>query len=144
MGQNVATSAIINAHVALAGTSRLEIGVRSFVNEGTYFDLAAPTTIGNDCAVGYQVMFVTATHAPGRSSRRAGPPEARPISVGDGTWIGARATILPGVTIGTGCIIAAGSVVTKDCEPNTLYGGVPARRIRALRDDHGNGIEVDE
>ena len=48
----------------------------------------------------------------------------------DGCWIGARAVILPGVTIGEGTIIGAGSVVTKDCEPGAVYVGVPARRVR--------------
>ncbi|WP_335644172.1 acyltransferase [Arthrobacter crystallopoietes] len=46
-------------------------------------------------------------------------------------WIGARATILPGVTIGPGAIIAAGAVVTKDCEPHTLYAGNPAKPVKS-------------
>lgn len=53
-------------------------------------------------------------------------------TVGDGCWIGANATILPGVTVAPGCVIAAGAVVTKDTEPDGLYAGVPARRVRDL------------
>ena len=49
-----------------------------------------------------------------------------------GTWIGANAIVLPGVRIGEGCVIAAGSVVVNDCEDNSLYAGVPARFIRKL------------
>jgi maltose O-acetyltransferase len=52
--------------------------------------------------------------------------------VGDGSWIGANVTILPGVTIGKDCVIGAGAVVTSDCAPNTVYAGVPARPIRML------------
>jgi maltose O-acetyltransferase len=52
------------------------------------------------------------------------------VRIGDRCWIGARATILPGVSIGDGTVVAAGAVVTKDCEPDALYAGVPARRLR--------------
>lgn len=54
------------------------------------------------------------------------------IIVESGCWIGANVTILPGVTIGHGCIVGAGSLVTKDCMPNGLYVGSPAKRIRDL------------
>lgn len=54
------------------------------------------------------------------------------ITVGDGCWIGTNVTILPGVNIRNGCVIGAGSLVTKDCEPNGLYVGVPAKRIKEL------------
>jgi maltose O-acetyltransferase len=47
-------------------------------------------------------------------------------------WMGARVTVLPGVTVGDGCVIAAGAVVTKDCEPGGVYAGLPARRIRSV------------
>lgn len=135
LGADVSTSALINGHVSIAGRAPLVIGPRTFVNEGTYFDLAAATEIGSDCAIGYDVMFITATHRPGTSVRRAGPVDVRPISVGNGTWIGARATILPGVKIGGGCITAAGAVVTQDCQPHTLYAGVPARAVKDLAHD---------
>lgn len=57
-------------------------------------------------------------------------PVAGQVSIGDSCWLGARATILPGVTIGEGTIIGAGAVVTEDCKPGAVYAGVPARRIR--------------
>ena len=52
--------------------------------------------------------------------------------IGDGCWIGARALLLPGTTVGSGSVVAAGAVVRGACEPNSLYAGVPAARIRAL------------
>jgi maltose O-acetyltransferase len=55
-----------------------------------------------------------------------------PVTIEDGCWIGANATVLPGVRIAGGTVIAAGAVVTRDCEPNSLYAGVPATRIKAL------------
>lgn len=59
---------------------------------------------------------------------------ALPIRIEADCWIGARATILPGVTIGRGATVAAGAVVIKDVEAETLVGGVPARFIRSLKD----------
>ncbi|WP_060664555.1 DapH/DapD/GlmU-related protein [Bacillus sp. CHD6a] len=80
-----------------------------------------------------EVLFCTSTHEFGTCERRAGKPYGKPIKIGNGCWVGARVTILPGVTIGDGCIIAAGSVVTKDCESNSLYSGVPAKRVKGLQ-----------
>lgn len=54
------------------------------------------------------------------------------ITVGNDTWLGAGAILLPGVTVGSGCVIGAGAVVVKDCPPNTVWAGVPARQIREL------------
>lgn len=111
----------------------IKIGSGSFVNRGCFFDIAIE--IGNNCDVGYEVMFCSSTHKIGSKERRAGEGIGKPIKIGDGCWIGARSTILPGVTVGEGCIIAAGSVVNKDCEPNGIYAGVPARRVKDLDDN---------
>jgi acetyltransferase-like isoleucine patch superfamily enzyme len=82
--------------------------------------------------VGARVLFLTSGHEIGPSERRAGPVHSSPITVEDGCWIGAGSILLPGVTIGRGSIVAAGSVVTKDVAPDTLVGGIPARPIREL------------
>lgn len=110
------------------------IGEGSYINYGVYFDDNAPVTLGRNVAVGPNTMFVTASHTIGPSEHRImGEGDAMgPITVGDGTWIGARVTVLPNVTIGKGCVIAAGAVVTRDCEDDGLYMGVPARRVRDL------------
>lgn len=55
-----------------------------------------------------------------------------PVKIGDKVWIGADVTILPGVSIGTGAIIAAGTVVTKDVAPGMIVGGIPARVINKI------------
>ena len=56
----------------------------------------------------------------------------QPVVIGDDVWIGANAVILPGVTIGRHCVVAAGAVVTKDVPDNTVVGGVPAKIIKKL------------
>lgn len=114
------------------GRPQITIGKNSFVNYGCYFDTSAPIEIGQGCAIGPEVMFCSTSHEIGSQTRRAGTSVYAPIKVEDGVWIGTRATILPGVIIGRGVVIAAGSVVTKNCEPNCLYAGVPARKVREL------------
>lgn len=108
------------------------IGDDTFVNQRCL--IRPNTTLGKNVSVGPDVMFMTDTHKIGPSSKRTGENIYPPIIVGDGCWIGARSTILGNVTIGHGTIIAAGSLVNKDCLPNAVYGGVPARLIRQLED----------
>lgn len=118
--------------VGFRGT-RFSIGDRSWINQGVYVDCEyEDVVIGANVGVGMGVMFVTSTHQMGRPERRAGDLQFKPVKVEDGVWIGARAVILPGCTIGQGCVIAAMAVVTKSCEPNGLYAGVPAIRIKNL------------
>lgn len=114
------------------GSTRVTIGRNTFVNRGVLFNTAAPIVLGSNVDVGMNVVFITGSHAIGTSVRRAGEHEARPIEVGDGAWIGAGVVLLPGVTIGRGAIVAAGAVVTDDCDADSLYAGVPARIVKAL------------
>lgn len=113
-------------------TSNLIIGHKTFINNACFIENNAKVTIGDSCNIAMDVLIGSDTHEIGKKEKRAGKTASLPISIGNGTWIGARATILAGVTIGEGCIIAAGSVVTKDCEPNGVYAGVPATRKKDL------------
>lgn len=112
------------------GDNRITIGAKTFVNTGCFFDTLAPISIGERCHLAPQVMVLTSAHTPDESHALI----ALPVKIEDGCWIGARATVLPGVTIGEGCIIAAGAVVSHDCDRRGLYAGVPARRVRELDD----------
>lgn len=111
---------------------RISIGKSCWFNVGCTFDASATISIGDRVAVGQQVLILTHTHMLGDSTQRAGPLEAKPVHIEDGAWLGARCTILPGVTIHKGAVVAAGAVVVDDVSPNTLVGGVPARVLRAL------------
>jgi maltose O-acetyltransferase len=121
----------LSPHLAFK-TSKIDIGDDVYMNEGCFFDNMERVTLGDRIYVGPEVMFGTTSHEIGGSACRAGPGRAAPVIVGSGCWIGARAILLPGVTVGEGCVVAAGAVVTKDCLPNGLYAGVPARRVRDL------------
>jgi maltose O-acetyltransferase len=122
----------LRAGFAIDGGDDLTIGDGTWINTACYFDCTAPIAIGANCNIAMGVMFCTSTHVPGDEARRAGPSTSAPIVVGDGCWIGARATLLPGVAIAPGCVVAAGAVVTRDTEPHRLYGGVPARPLGDL------------
>lgn len=114
------------------GNAPVRIGKGTLLNQRCLFTRADDIVIGENCAIAFEVMFLTVSHRMGGSFKRAEENVTGKIQVGNGCWIGARAIILPGVHIKDGCVIAAGAVVTKDCEPNGLYAGVPARRIKDL------------
>jgi maltose O-acetyltransferase len=103
-------------------------------NIDCHFDGSAALTFGDYVTVGAGARFVTGTHPIGLAYRRRGWEEKpNPIKVGDGAWIGCGAIIQADVA--AGCIIAAGAIVTKPTEPNGLYAGAPARRIRDLGEE---------
>lgn len=108
---------------------RLSIGAHTVVNINCFFDLNDTITIGDHIGVGHEVMILTTTHRMGPPERRNGPTYTAPVRIEDGAWIGARTTILPGVTVGRGAVVAAGAVVVRDVAPNTMVGGVPAKVI---------------
>lgn len=114
------------------GGKDIRMGVGTFVNRGVLFDGTAPITLGRQVGIGHGAKLITSTHEIGPSGGRVGRIHHRPITIDDGSWIGAGAIVLPGVTIGRGCIVGAGAVVTRDCEPDGLYVGNPARRVRDL------------
>ncbi|WP_415976055.1 acyltransferase [Rhodococcus sp. 077-4] len=136
-GHDIHSTALINAGVFLGAWHGLTVLERAFINYGCFFDLGSDVTIGKDTRIGYESMFVTCGHEIGDEFDRAGGSINSPIVIGAGCWIGARVTVLPGVTIGDGCVIASGSVVTKDCEANGFYAGVPAEHKRCLPTELG-------
>jgi len=114
---------------------RLKVGTGCWLNAPLFADLTGEITIGDGVTVGHHVILVTAIHEKGTSSQRAGPTRSAPIVIGDGAWIGAAATVLPGVIIGPGAIVGAGSVVTRNIPADTLAVGNPARIVRRLEED---------
>ncbi len=86
------------------------------------------------CFIGPNLGCYTATHALDVERRNAGIEKALPITIGDNCWLGGDVKILPGVTIGEGSVIGAGSVVTKDVPPHVVAAGNPCRVLRSLRD----------
>ncbi len=106
----------------------ITIGKRVFINMGCKFQDQGGITIGDDTLIGHNVVLATLNHDFDPAKRADIMP--KPIRIGTQVWIGSNATVLPGVSIGDGAIIAAGAVVTKNVPANAIAGGVPAKIIR--------------
>ena len=112
----------------LSGWGRLRIGDRVFLNSGTVLIAVEEIVVGDDVAMANEVLVVD-SNSHGVEGR---PHVQAPIRIGDGTWLGNRAMVLPGVTIGKRVLVAAGAVVTRDVPDDVLVAGNPARVVRAL------------
>ena len=110
---------------------RLTVGAHCGFNKGTVFDLAAPITIGDYVDVGHDVMFLTSSAGVGLGNGDL--HEAKPIVIGNGVWLGARTTIMPGVTVGAGSVIGAGVTVDEDVPENMLLSGAKPISIARWR-----------
>lgn len=133
-GVQVADGGAVNGGTRFLGRGRVAVGVQTWIGPNCrfYTHTDASISIGDRCDIAPEVSFVTGSHEFGSSERRAGAGCAKPIHVGNGCWIGTRVTILGGVRVEEGSVVAAGAVVTKDVPENSLVGGVPARLIRRL------------
>lgn len=137
-GFQIGHGSVVSGMPALSGGGniyrRFTVGSMSWINVGCFFDLNDTIQIGDHVGIGQEVMILTTSHEIGPAPRRNGPLTMAPVVVGNGVWIGARSLILPGVTVGDGAIVAAGSVVHRDVPANTLVGGVPARAVKTYDD----------
>jgi len=106
----------------------LEIGNNVFINYGSSLVASDRVTIGNDCLIGTHVMVMDCDFH--RVEDKAWDTTGVPVVLEDRVWLGNRAIVLKGVTIGHDAVIGAGSVVTRDVPPRTVVAGSPARAIR--------------
>jgi maltose O-acetyltransferase len=131
---------VVGARARIATGARvydryLEIGDETWVGIETCIVScpAGPVRIGARVDIAPMCIIDSGTHEMGSELRRAGRGTGKPISIGDGCWIGMRSAILPGATIGTGCVVGAGTVVTAGVYPaNSLIVGVPGKVVRTL------------
>jgi acetyltransferase-like isoleucine patch superfamily enzyme len=115
----------------------LIIGDNTGIGHACSLVVGKKIVIGRHCRIAGQVsIFDSPGHASDPVARMAGSPpkdeDVRPVIIEDNVWIGERATIMPGVTIGQGSIVAVGAVVMTDVPPNTMVAGNPARQFRKL------------
>ncbi|MGE5633495.1 MAG: 2,3,4,5-tetrahydropyridine-2,6-dicarboxylate N-acetyltransferase [Caulobacteraceae bacterium] len=112
------------------------INIGSEIGENTMIDmnavLGARATVGNNCHIGAGSVLAGVLE----------PPSANPVIIEDNVLIGANAVVLEGVRVGKGAVVAAGSVVTKDVEPETVVAGIPARPIKSVRDLSGDKNKI--
>lgn len=107
----------------------VRVGRNTLINRNCTLDARSPLSIGANVSISPEVMILAGTHDV--NDPEFAPSEVGPwaVTIEDHVWIGARATIMPGVTVGRGAVVAAGSVVTRDVAPLAIVGGVPAKAI---------------
>lgn len=108
----------------------LKIGSNVFINHACSFLDMGGITIEDNVLIGPKVNLLTENHPLDPEKRRS--MFCKPILIKRNAWIGAAATILPGVTIGENAVVAAGAVVSKDVADNTVVGGVPAKLLKTI------------
>ena len=128
-------NADIRDNVMISQPNNLLFGKNVLINCNSSFVFGAGDSsivLGDNVQIGPSCVFTTISHDYSDPIKRAGTITYKNIIVGRGSWICSSCTILPGVTIGKGCVIAAGSVVNKNIPDNQLWGGVPAHFIKEL------------
>lgn len=114
------------------GGDRVRFGRRIMINFDCIFQSAGGIEIGDDVLIGSGVKIYTPNHPIDPEERTTGKVIYNPVKIGNKAWIGGRAIILPGVEIGEGATIGAGSVVTRSVPPRCVVVGNPARIIKRL------------
>ena len=123
----------ICSSVTFLGAGGFSIGDRTWVGHQSLIVSACFIQIGDDVDIGPRVYIGTGTHElDAVGARSGGKGVTKPIIIGDGVWLGAGCSILPGVKIGEKAVIAAGAIVTADVPARSVVGGVPAKKIRDL------------
>ena len=111
-----------------------DVTIGDYTRIGIHCTVIGPVCIGNHVNLAQGITVTALNHIFKDSSRRIDEQgvSTKPVVIGDDVWIGANAVILPGVTIGSHCVVAAGAVVTKDVPNHTLVGGIPAKVIKNI------------
>lgn len=108
----------------------IHIGRHVFINTGCTMQDQGGVYIGDGALIGHHATLVTLNHD--LDPEKRGNLHPAPIHIGKRAWLGANVTVLPGVSIGDGAVIAAGAVVTKDIPANTIAAGIPAKIMKPI------------
>jgi len=138
-GADVGRSALVHpvtfSNLYRTGFRGLNIGTDCFIGEECFLDLADCIHIGEQVTLAARVMLMTHLNVGYRDHplQERYPARSAPIRIGSGSFISAGAIILPGVTLGERCFVAAGAVVSRNVEADGLVGGVPAKDLTQSR-----------
>lgn len=134
LGVNGTNFRISNGVNFVGDFANVHLGEQAEVNSGCFLLVKDNVFIGKNSTLAYQVTILTSANPNGPHNKlaRVYPKMKAEVNIGHDTWIGARATILPGVKIGNYCVVAAGSVVNKDVPDYTVVAGVPAKPVKQL------------
>ena len=115
--------------------NHIKVGKNFYANYNCTFLDVATITFGDNCLLGPNVAIYTAGHPVHPHSRNSRYEYGIAVTIGNDVWLGGNTVVCPGVTIGDGCVIGAGSVVTKDIPPYSIAAGNPCRVIRTITDE---------
>lgn len=132
MKYNIGPGAAILMDCTFDCTQNLSIGPNTVINGKCRLDNKGGISLGQNVSISHECIILSADHD--LDSRDFAGRE-RPVTIEDYAWIGTRAMIMPGVTIGKGAVVAAGAVVTRDVAPYNVVAGVPAKMIRQRTED---------
>lgn len=129
---------IIMENCKLLSPDKIEVGKDVFINHNCSFFGGGGIKIGNNCIIAPYVSLITNNHIYMDLERPIDDQGyiLKPINVEEGVWIGLGSIILPGVTLGKGSIVGAGSVVTKNVPPYSIFAGNPAKEIKTRLSEH--------
>lgn len=115
----------ISAGFRILNRGKIYVGTKTYINPNAIIRIEKGLEIGSDCAISWGVTFMDHdTH------KIEGKESLASIKIGNKVWIGANCTILKGVTLGDGCVVATGAVVSKSFPAGSLIGGIPARVLK--------------
>lgn len=133
IGDRVRLSSVVaTLELATGDEGCLEIGENVFINYGTSISASRLVRIGRDTSIGTGCLLMDNAFHRVEPDRRDERPPSAPIELGRNVWLGARVTVLPGVTIGEDSCVGTGSIVTHDIPPRVLAAGIPAKVIRSI------------
>lgn len=132
LGMKISGFCWIQPRVTIVNLRRLRVGANFGCNSGTYINAIGRISMGNDVLIGSNVMVSSGKHdIEGRErSVFSRPAQPMQITIGNDVWIGAGASVLPGLNVADGTVIGANAVVTKDTQPYSVMVGIPARVSR--------------
>lgn len=129
-GAAISVGVVIKPRVRVKCPWRLKIGDHSWIGEGAFIDNLAEVEIGTSCCISQEAYLCTGSHDWSKSSFEL---ILKPIIIGDGAWIAARAIVAPGVNVGAGAVLSLGSVATQDLASHSIYQGNPAKVVKERR-----------
>jgi putative colanic acid biosynthesis acetyltransferase WcaF len=126
-GSRVGKGVVIKPHVRIKYPWKLEIGDYTWIGEESWIDNLDQVSIGSHCCISQGAMLLCGNH---NYRKSAFDLMVKPITLEQGAWVGARATVCQGVTMASHSVLSVGSVLTRDAEPYAIYQGVPAIRVK--------------
>ena len=133
LGHNVGKGTKIVGPIYSTGC--LDIGEDCWIGKNLTFNGNGTVRIGYNCDIAPEVTFQTGSHKIGTHEHRAGEGYNADITIGNGCWLGVRSTVVAGVSVGDGSVVAACACVTKSVSEDMLVGGIPAKVIKELKND---------